>query len=96
MAVFGVPVLHEDDALRALRAAVDLKAHPELNVELERTHGVRIEIRTGVNSGEVIAGDPDARQLVRQRRRRRRRRAPAALRGSGRDPHRRGDVPPGP
>ena len=59
MAVFGVPVLHEDDALRALRAAMDLKAAiRELNVDLERTHGVRIEIRTGVNSGEVIAGDP--------------------------------------
>jgi len=59
MAVFGVPVLHEDDALRALRAATDLKAAiRELNVDLERTHGVRIEIRTGVNSGEVIAGDP--------------------------------------
>jgi class 3 adenylate cyclase/tetratricopeptide (TPR) repeat protein len=59
MAVFGVPVLHEDDALRALRAATDLKkAIRELNVDLERTHGVRIEIRTGVNSGEVIAGDP--------------------------------------
>jgi class 3 adenylate cyclase/tetratricopeptide (TPR) repeat protein len=59
MAVFGVPVLHEDDALRALRAAADLReAIRELNVELDRTHGVRIEIRTGVNSGEVIAGDP--------------------------------------
>jgi class 3 adenylate cyclase/tetratricopeptide (TPR) repeat protein len=60
MAVFGVPVLHEDDALRALRAATDLKAAiRDLNAELERTHGVRIEIRTGVNSGEVIAGDPE-------------------------------------
>jgi class 3 adenylate cyclase/tetratricopeptide (TPR) repeat protein len=59
MAVFGVPVLHEDDALRALRAATDLRAAiRELNVDLERTHGVRIEIRTGVNTGEVIAGDP--------------------------------------
>ena len=59
MAVFGVPVLHEDDALRALRAASDLKAAlRDLNVDLERTHGVRIEVRTGVNSGEVIAGDP--------------------------------------
>ena len=61
MAVFGVPVLHEDDALRALRAAVDLReAIKALNVELERTHGTHIEIRLGVNSGEVIAGDPAA------------------------------------
>ena len=59
MAVFGVPVLHEDDALRALRAAVDLReAIKALNVELERTHSTHIEIRLGVNSGEVIAGDP--------------------------------------
>ncbi|MGH3017902.1 MAG: AAA family ATPase, partial [Gaiellaceae bacterium] len=59
MAVFGVPVLHEDDALRALRAATDLKvAIRDLNADLERTHGVRIEVRTGVNSGEVVAGDP--------------------------------------
>ena len=58
MAVFGVPVLHEDDALRALRAAVDLReAIKGLNVELERTHDTHIEIRLGVNSGEVIAGD---------------------------------------
>ncbi len=94
MAVFGVPMLHEDDALRALRAATDLKAAiRDLNVDLERTHGVRIEIRTGVNSGEVIAGDPDSRQLICERRRRRRSRAPPALRRAGRDPHRRGDVP---
>ena len=59
MAVFGVPVLHEDDALRALRAAVDLReAIKGLNVELERTHDTHIEIRLGVNSGEVITGDP--------------------------------------
>jgi class 3 adenylate cyclase/tetratricopeptide (TPR) repeat protein len=57
MAVFGVPDLHEDDALRALRAAAELRdALGTLNDELERTVGVRIEVRTGVNSGEVIAG----------------------------------------
>jgi class 3 adenylate cyclase/tetratricopeptide (TPR) repeat protein len=59
MAVFGVPTLHEDDALRALRAAAELREVLEtLNDELERTVGVRIEVRTGVNTGEVIAGDP--------------------------------------
>ena len=89
-------------AARGRRAAcaargLDLKAAiRDLNVELERTHGVRIEIRTGVNSGEVIAGDPTRDSSIRERRRRRRRRAAAALRGAGRDPHRRGDVPPGP
>ena len=59
MAVFGIPVLHEDDALRALRAALELReAFAVLNEELERSFGLRLRVRTGVNSGEVIAGDP--------------------------------------
>ncbi len=59
MAVFGVPTVHEDDALRALRAAADLRqAIEELGDRLEHAHGTRIEIRIGVNSGEVIAGGP--------------------------------------
>jgi class 3 adenylate cyclase/tetratricopeptide (TPR) repeat protein len=59
MAVFGIPVLHEDDALRAARAAVDLRqAVVRLNEELERWYGLSIALRTGVNTGEVIAGDP--------------------------------------
>jgi class 3 adenylate cyclase/tetratricopeptide (TPR) repeat protein len=62
MAVFGVPALHEDDALRAVRAAAELReALGTLNDELERTVGVRIEVRTGVNTGDVIAGDPTSR-----------------------------------
>jgi class 3 adenylate cyclase/tetratricopeptide (TPR) repeat protein len=59
MAVFGIPVLHEDDAVRAVRAAVDLReAIAVLNEELEHALDVRIEVRIGVNTGEVIAGDP--------------------------------------
>ena len=47
MAVFGVPVVHEDDALRACRAAVEMReALPELG----------LEGRIGVNTGEVLAG----------------------------------------
>src|SRR5256714_1737558 len=58
MAVFGIPELHEDDALRAVRAATDLRAAlSELNDELERGLGVRIGIRVGINTGEVVAGD---------------------------------------
>jgi class 3 adenylate cyclase/tetratricopeptide (TPR) repeat protein len=58
MAVFGIPVLHEDDALRAVRAAAELKDElAALNDELERGYGVRIESRTGVNTGEVVAGE---------------------------------------
>ena len=45
VAVFGVPVVHEDDALRALRAAVEMRgALPEL----------RVEARIGVNTGEIV------------------------------------------
>jgi class 3 adenylate cyclase/tetratricopeptide (TPR) repeat protein len=59
MAVFGVPVLHEDDALRAVRAAAEINGElARLNNELERTWGVTITNRTGVETGEVIAGDP--------------------------------------
>src|SRR5437870_2513858 len=61
MAVFGVPLLHEDDALRAVRAAADMReALRELNVELESRYGVRLEARTGVNTGEVLTSDPEA------------------------------------
>ena len=57
MAVFGVPVVHEDDALRAVRAAAEMRGQlADLNEELEREHAVRIQIRTGVNSGEVVVG----------------------------------------
>ncbi|HEX7254519.1 MAG TPA: adenylate/guanylate cyclase domain-containing protein [Gaiellaceae bacterium] len=63
MAVFGIPVVHDDDALRAVRAAIDMRtALGALNRELEETHGVRLSIRTGVNTGEVVAGDPTDRQ----------------------------------
>ena len=59
MAVFGIPVLHEDDALRAARAAADMReALAALNKELERDRGVTIQVRIGVNTGEVVAGDP--------------------------------------
>src|SRR5712692_3117956 len=47
MAVFGVPVAHEDDALRACRAAVEMRgALPELG----------IRGRIGLNTGEVVTG----------------------------------------
>src|SRR3954471_24489077 len=59
MAVFGVPTLREDDALRAVRAAAEMgTALEQLNEQLERRFGVRLRVRTGVNTGEVIAGDP--------------------------------------
>jgi class 3 adenylate cyclase len=61
MAVFGVPVAHEDDALRAVRAATDMLARlEELNDEFEGRFGSRIGLRIGINTGEVVAGDASA------------------------------------
>jgi class 3 adenylate cyclase/tetratricopeptide (TPR) repeat protein len=57
MAVFGVPAMHEDDALRAVRAAAELRRSVAvLNEDLERRYGVSLELRTGVNTGEVVTG----------------------------------------
>jgi predicted ATPase/class 3 adenylate cyclase len=65
MAVFGLPHVNEDDALRAVRAAFSMQdALQSLNGELERRWGVRLENRTGVNTGEVIAGDHLAGQRL--------------------------------
>ena len=65
MAAFGVPIAHEDDPARALRAALRMQRRLEtLNVDLERRYGVALRIRIGVNTGEVLAavrpqpGDP--------------------------------------
>jgi class 3 adenylate cyclase/tetratricopeptide (TPR) repeat protein len=58
MAVFGIPVLHEEDALRAVRTAVEMRDRlAALNAELERDWGVTIAVRTGLNTGEVVAGE---------------------------------------
>jgi class 3 adenylate cyclase len=65
MAVFGVPEVHEDDALRAVRAAADMRdALADLNKALERERGVQIRVRTGVNTGQVVAGDPTSGQRL--------------------------------
>lgn len=65
MAVFGLPVVREDDALRAVRAAAEMRRSLErLNDELERGWGVRLFQRIGVNTGEVVAGDPSAGQRL--------------------------------
>ena len=65
MAVFGVPTAHEDDALRAVRAASEMQERlGDLNAELERRYGSTIALRIGLNTGEVVAGDATARQAL--------------------------------
>ena len=59
VAVFGVPVAHEDDALRALRAGLALRKHlAAVNAAAKRAHGVRLAARIGISTGEVVVGDP--------------------------------------
>jgi class 3 adenylate cyclase len=65
MAVFGIPQLHEDDALRAVRAAFDMRAAlAVLNRDLSARWGIRLAIRTGINTGEVVAGDAASGQQL--------------------------------
>jgi predicted ATPase/class 3 adenylate cyclase len=60
MAVFGLPKAHEDDALRAVRAAADMrKALVKVNDDLMKRYGVALGNRTGVNTGEVVANDDE-------------------------------------
>jgi class 3 adenylate cyclase len=56
MAVFGIPEAHEDDALRAVRASLELQASiATLNAEAGAT--AQLAIRVGINTGEVVTGD---------------------------------------
>jgi class 3 adenylate cyclase len=60
LAVFGVPAAREDDAERAVRTALEiLQRLDELNPGFERHYGVRLQVRVGVNTGEVIAPASD-------------------------------------
>jgi class 3 adenylate cyclase/predicted ATPase len=53
MGVFGVPTAHEDDALRGVRAAVEMRDAVD---RLNELGGPVLEVRTGLNTGEVVAG----------------------------------------
>ncbi len=66
MAVFGMPVAHEDDPLRAARSAVELRdAIRALGEELRQTWPLEIELRLGITTGEVMAAPTDeAHSLV--------------------------------
>lgn len=54
---FGFPLAHEDDAVRAVRAAVELRAAVEaLNEDVQPVRGVRFSLRVGIETGEVVVG----------------------------------------
>ena len=56
LAVWGVPAAREDDPIRALNAAREMVVELDrLNPDLEQRHGVRLGLRIGVNTGEVLA-----------------------------------------
>jgi class 3 adenylate cyclase/tetratricopeptide (TPR) repeat protein len=55
MALFGAPLAHEDHAVRACYAALAMQdALRRYSEEVRRTHGVEVQIRVGLNSGEVV------------------------------------------
>jgi class 3 adenylate cyclase/tetratricopeptide (TPR) repeat protein len=63
MAVFGLPESHADDAARAIRAALAMQeAIAQENLGLEARYGVRLSLRIGVNTGELVA--PDTGELT--------------------------------
>jgi class 3 adenylate cyclase/tetratricopeptide (TPR) repeat protein len=65
MAVFGLPRVHEDDALRAVRAAAEMRdTLAALNDEFTSSWGVSVATRTGVNTGEVLAREPGHGQYL--------------------------------
>jgi class 3 adenylate cyclase/tetratricopeptide (TPR) repeat protein len=55
MALFGAPLAHEDHAVRACYAALAMQeAIRHYSAEVRRTHGVEVQIRVGLHSGEVV------------------------------------------
>jgi class 3 adenylate cyclase/tetratricopeptide (TPR) repeat protein len=65
MAAFGLPLVHEDDALRAVRAAAEMRETlGGLNEEFALSWGVTVGVRTGVNTGEVLAREPGEGQSL--------------------------------
>ena len=93
MAVFGMPVAHEDDALRAVRAAAEMREEGAvLRDELRRERGLDFSVRIGVNTGQAVTG-ATARGLLHVRRYGQRRGAPGAGGARRRDPAGARDVP---
>ncbi len=65
MAVFGLPVRHEDDALRAAHSALQMQEVLATVADaLAAEYGVKLHVAIGVNSGEVVAGDASLGQRL--------------------------------
>ncbi len=65
VAMFGVERVREDDALRAVRTGLELReAVDRLNDDLDAAYGVRLRIRTGINTGEVLVNPGQADNLA--------------------------------
>ncbi|HEX8123285.1 MAG TPA: adenylate/guanylate cyclase domain-containing protein [Solirubrobacteraceae bacterium] len=65
MAVWGIPAVSEDDAVRGVRAAEGMRrALAALNDDLDERWGVRIDLRTGVNTGEVVVDPAKSADLL--------------------------------
>src|SRR4029077_3308298 len=55
MALFGAPLAHEDHAVRACYAALRMQDNVKrYAAEVRRSHGIEVQIRVGLNSGEVV------------------------------------------
>ncbi|MCU1684439.1 MAG: adenylate/guanylate cyclase protein [Amycolatopsis sp.] len=65
MAVFGVPAVHENDALRGASAGLEMiAALGELNSELTPALGCRLSVRLGINTGEVVTAANGGQQTM--------------------------------
>ena len=64
LAVFGVPGPHADDAVRAVRAAAELRDGAAAAAADLRAAGVRLDLRIGVVTGEVVASEADGQETL--------------------------------
>ncbi len=57
LAFFGAPLAHEDDAVRAVRAALEMVTNArQLADEMRQTQGLEFELRIGLNTGQIVIG----------------------------------------
>ena len=65
MAIFGADEVHEDDAARAVRAALEIRESVRaLSSRAQSSHGVTLQTRIGLNTGEVVTGDVSLHQAM--------------------------------